>query len=102
MMPEDVPDDLRQTARKAFNAAYLSGAPICALDAALAAVAPAIAAQEREQIARWHDEQAAAEDALAKLAKGADWEAWAYHRGTARGHRVSAVAIRARGEAGDA
>lgn len=65
----------------------------------IAAAAPIIAKAERERCAVWHDEQAAGEDALAKLALGRDDEDFQRHRHIAREHVNSAAAIRALGDA---
>jgi hypothetical protein len=53
MKVEDVPDEWRQVARMAFTKAFASTDGTCALDAALAAVIPAIqnAALERAAVA---------------------------------------------------
>jgi hypothetical protein len=65
---------------------------------AIAAVAPLIAAQERERIALWHEDQSTGADSLAKSALGADDDAYMHHRHLAREHRNSAAAIRALGD----
>ena len=67
-----------------------------AIGHALAAVIPAIRAAEREQVARWHDEQAATEDRLSERAGRADERsAFADHRRATATHRKIAAAIRA-------
>lgn len=66
----------------------------------LAAVAPLIAAAERERVAKWHDEQADGERSLAQAARSAgDREAGGHHAHLAAEHRQSAAAIRAMGNA---
>lgn len=101
-MPSDVPDDVVATflsvaARHALEHRLRSSIHTDTLRAAIAAVEPLIRAAEREECAKWHDKQAAGEDALAEHALGADHDAWMHHRHTAATHRASAAAIRARG-----
>lgn len=51
MKVEDVPEEWRQVARVAFTKAFASTDGTCALDAALAAVIPAIQAEALERAA---------------------------------------------------
>jgi hypothetical protein len=96
MKVEDVPEEWVQAAWEAWALTQDDAAGIC-MKHMLAAVIPAIRAAEREQVARWHDEQAAEEDALAELALGAPGDATDYllHRQLAREHINAAAAIRA-------
>lgn len=94
----DLVDAFNAAATKYCGYKFMLRADVCA--AALAAVAPLIAAAERERVAKWHDEQAAGEDTLATAAaKADDRSGFAYHRHTAATLRVSAAAIRAMGDA---
>lgn len=73
---------------------------VVAMRAALAAVAPLIAAQERERVAKWHDRQteeatARAEDAQTRGETGNVL----HHARFAHAHLLSAAAIRAMGNA---
>ena len=66
-------------------------------DGIIAAVAPLIAAAEREAIAVWHDEWADGEKALSVLAeRDGDREGTRLHQHLASEHRASAAAIRSR------
>ena len=101
MKAEDVPDEWVEAARKdkqnvrfapGMRKAYLDG-----LRSIIAAVAPLIAAAEREACAQWHDAQAEGESVLADLAEvDGDREGERTHRHLANEHDASAAAIRSR------
>lgn len=100
MRVEDVPEELVVALHKAWCSHRTKFSEVI-VRSAIAAVAPLIAAAERERIARWHDEQAEAERQLAELAKDArDAGDYRRHRNSMGDHKLSAAAIRARGEAG--
>lgn len=62
---------------------------------ALSEAEPVVRKDEREACAKWHDEQAGGEDALAKAALGLDDDDYRHHRLIGREHRHAAAAIRA-------
>lgn len=87
---------------EAADRVLVPGKPMTTSDLrkALAAVAPLIAAQERERVAKWHDRQteeatARAEDAKTRGETGNVL----HHARFAVAHHISAAAIRAMGNA---
>jgi hypothetical protein len=106
MRPEDVPDCWVWKAWDAFDGDIppnRDNTPTEAMRAAIAAVAPAIAAQERKACAAACQEIAAVQTALAGVAQqNGDTEMERLHRISAADYRLAAAVIRARGEAGDA